>query len=1144
MLEYLPDEDEPQPGSVSHTTAAYISVGKMMTYEDLYSSHSQRVLEHTLSTTKFEHKAHAAAEMPPDATGLTRFGMLSIEKNPRGRTGRLQPQLQEGQRHRFKGPNHVAYLLMTREKPNFPETVEVLRLLRRDRRGNDLPSNDLPDSDTIAGRFERFSATSIGRWETVKKLLKLVRREDRDDSSLQEVGLNVELFEDVLHTVSIVYQGYMDDKFNTDDSWCEATVAHVHCVPELAGAEKVLGMPAKLKGEGFIWRDLKDADDDARISASKQKAQLQESKQMAQLQEQWEWRVRRRMSAQRADRGTGRLLSIVLEWGRRDMIETVLTHRQLTKQRSRAQVQDSFKRALQLSASGDLAPPLLELLLEHGASLALVDINWLFFGEIKGRTRRHPFIHYSVARLDTIDGFGLLRKHLWNSILMSGMISYEDEESNEDPEGNEAPVQGPGTISSLFGSVQGRSSKRMQPSAGDDVGIRKLELAATKELNDFVDAHLLAGFGAYRKLKRSQPFQLSRSERPRVAPSANSLSPKIDDTSFELLTWALACGAYELAFVIWCHSPCPLRAGLVAQEICYRLSRRFVGVEPLRFWRKRFVAANNAMLDYLVSDFELNQDVVRMLLTAEPGGADFQPCSVLGHDDATPLGLIDLAIVGRKKDFLAHRLCKQILDDAWRGRMAHSGSVCLAEAECGAVGSLSSLRLMLQLLLPLGWVKFEHNELHSPGLATASAGSAYLNESPREHMKDAAREGTVEDLSVPHRSSTRMLPPGRVECFLQMWHIPVVKFYAFFLANIAFSCFTFYVSFFADELFGPLRAVHYLWFGWMLTMVGQEVDQALTDMRGARSVLKIARAGLQRGFNGRLDTLILAMLLPISWLRLSLATCEWEECMLDPTHQVMRSLLATCWLLITLRPLEVLSVHPRIGKLIVIVYKMGQEFAVFLAPLLCMIVGFMLAFSVLVPNYRLYTDAAHPTATDFAPWLGGPYSIPLWGLFGYFEPELVEDSPYAVVGVPAMFMVLYELVAVVLMLNLLIALFNDVYVAYQIEWEGHAAIIFPTIINEYSRLYPIPAPFNVVGRSWDLLAHLLSGCSNQKAAKRRIQAAGTVSREEMHEAYRSKAKQIEEMELRAHRAYVEFVRTERDMEEATPSVGALAGAGV
>ena len=109
---------------------------------------------------------------------------------------------------------------------------------------------------------------------------------------------------------------------------------------------------------------------------------------------------------------------------------------------------------------------------------------------------------------------------------------------------------------------------------------------------------------------------------------------------------------------------------------------------------------------------------------------------------------------------------------------------------------------------------------------------------------------------------------------------------------------------------------------------------------------------------------------------------------------------------------------------------MMPSFAVWAVVMLCILLGFSFAFVVLTPS-------ANPID-----W-GGPFWVAWWALLGDFSPssfqEITTSAEHAVFAEVLLW--IYLVIALIVMVNLLIALFADDYAAMKDEWAYNQKLV-------------------------------------------------------------------------------------------------------
>lgn len=120
--------------------------------------------------------------------------------------------------------------------------------------------------------------------------------------------------------------------------------------------------------------------------------------------------------------------------------------------------------------------------------------------------------------------------------------------------------------------------------------------------------------------------------------------------TFDIVLWAVLCGAFKLAKTLWLRKDCesPLRLSLLVQHMCHRIrlkEKRRINelLETEGFFRSNAIQ----LLDNLP-----DQETARKLLLSTSS-----PKAALGARDRS-LCLLDLAIDLRNVQFISHRYCQ------------------------------------------------------------------------------------------------------------------------------------------------------------------------------------------------------------------------------------------------------------------------------------------------------------------------------------------------------------------------------------------------------------------------------------------------------------------------------------------------------
>ena len=203
----------------------------------------------------------------------------------------------------------------------------------------------------------------------------------------------------------------------------------------------------------------------------------------------------------------------------------------------------------------------------------------------------------------------------------------------------------------------------------------------------------------------------------------------------DLMCWAIICGSLDLAHIFLVRCRCPLRAALIGQSVCEKIrNSKYIRETELMEAETRFSRFSIGVLDMLK-----DQEAARKLLTAEVG--DF---ATLGADGEDKKSLLDLALDLGNKEFVSHRYCQAILDEAWCGRSPQGGLVRFSHTP-GMVWTYLQVFCFFLRLVPLA-----HNDLY---------------ESDEQQQSALGAEG--EAAASSHISELKQL--------VEIWKIPLMK---------------------------------------------------------------------------------------------------------------------------------------------------------------------------------------------------------------------------------------------------------------------------------------------------------------------------------------------------------------------------------
>ena len=901
----------------------------------------------------------------------------------------------------------------------------------------------------------------------------------------------------------------MDEPRNTDNAWFETTACHFHCSRELGALLPLKPAPASLTGEQkkvlgeyhspagsvkeagkewregvreklglnhIFWLNVEEAADDEDIYASHRD---------------WILVVRQRLKQMHEHPG---LLQSVAQWGRVDVLEDVLKDPKLLAQRLPMQVQMAFQGALQHAIEPNFDLGLIELLMETGAKAADVYMPALF--DLKGRDRFGLFTDIQQRRV-----------RRWKSRI--GLLRGRRPSSREGstPTAPTSPTKSSQTRLKLASSVQesGNASaglKRLrgtfrcasfgvsiQNSAGkqntDGAADAQLELRQRQEVRALSHKVLM---GDEDPLLATSPW---RSEHIRfmekfVKGFEDYAHKQHALHNVDLMFWAITAGALDLAELFWRRCRSPLRAALIAQDMLTQIRDRGQKFAALEESVALFSRHAVGVLEHLP-----DQETARRLLLSNVG--DF---ATLGSPSHLRESILGLAINLQNKDFVSQRYCQEILDEMWWGRSPRSGRVCLQKP------FPHWLAVYAQVMLPFVRIlHFVPNDL--------CFGYPWM---------------TVREQEMSKLGGKKIAKVKWWKAMLAIWYIPRMKRAVVSISMVLFTLL--FISVFLDRLCGPLTAERgvcfYLLVVWTFANVVQEGLQFKANQRAWKNsfynrlemwscLLLFVAFGLRwfltspeghAGYaaenfidfmnyqsGGRIQPQLHSTARAREenhryvWSSTSLGNAGFEgKCPWSIELECLRAVLGVVAPMLMLRFTEFLTMRADIGVLMVCTTRMlWTDLMPWLTfVMVAVMFGSSLSLSFLAPAYQLEAGNGPfkpfgglswgPTELDISP--GGPFWVSFWGLFGFYEPAEISTSTGASFFAPIVLGFYMMLVAVVF-INLLIAMFNQTYnETYDYadeEWKMKRV----DKVYSFMRLYPVPAPLNLIALVYDLIAHIV-----------------------------------------------------------------------
>ncbi|XP_026740417.1 transient receptor potential cation channel trpm isoform X2 [Trichoplusia ni] len=516
----------------------------------------------------------------------------------------------------------------------------------------------------------------------------------------------------------------------------------------------------------------------------------------------------------------------------------------------------------------------------------------------------------------------------------------------------------------------------------------------------------------------------------------------------ELLMWAVLTKRHQMALLMWTHGEEALAKSLVACKLYKAMAHEAAEddmetevYEELRHYGKEFENKALELLDYC---YRQDDDQAQQLLTCELQNWSGQTC-------------LSLAVAANHRALLAHPCSQIILADLWMGGLRTRKN--------------TNLKVILSLLCPLYILQLEFKSKEELQLMPQTEEEHLENESIEDDRStkdptDAEQaligsgaecetrvdqngkvgkigwEPSYRELPEPHSPEDKMMRPLRLKKKIyEFFTAPITKFWADSIAYILFLLmFTYTVLVKMDPTpsWPEIYSICYI-----LTFLCEKIREIITSEPVAiRHKFSVWAWNLWNTYDAGFIIFFLVGLT----LRLRAVSMD--------VGRVIYCVDIIYWYL---RILNILGVNKYLGPLVTMMGKMVKNMIYFVVLLLVVLMSFGVARQAI-----LYPD-------EEASWhlIREIFFQPYFMLYGeVFAPEIDPKcgknpgEPKCVTGrwITPVVMTIYLLVANILLINLLIAVFNNIF--NEVNEVSHQVWMFQrfTVVMEYERKPVLPPP--------------------------------------------------------------------------------------
>uniref|UniRef100_A0A8P4G7C0 Transient receptor potential cation channel, subfamily M, member 3 n=1 Tax=Dicentrarchus labrax TaxID=13489 RepID=A0A8P4G7C0_DICLA len=476
--------------------------------------------------------------------------------------------------------------------------------------------------------------------------------------------------------------------------------------------------------------------------------------------------------------------------------------------------------------------------------------------------------------------------------------------------------------------------------------------------------------------------------------------PEINHFPFpfhELMVWAVLMKRQKMALFFWQHGEEAMAKALVACKLCKAMAHEASEndmvddiSQELNHNSREFAQLAVELLD---QSYKQDEQMAMKLLTYE----------LKNWSNATCL---QLAVAAKHRDFIAHTCSQMLLTDMWMGRLRMRKN--------------SGLKVILGLLLPPSILSLEFKNKDEMSYMPQDQ-EAYLQEKEEEEPEKPVKEKEEEDMEFTVRSYCetkkdvdevqnrhRLIPLGRK--IYEFYNAPIVKFWFHTMAYVGYLMLFNYIVLVKMDLWPSPQ--EWIVIAYIFTNGIEKMREILMSEPG--KLLQKVKVWLQEYWN---ITDLMAILIFSVGMVLRL-----QEPPLMSYGRVIYCVNIIYWYI---RLLDIFGVNKYLGPYVMMIGKMMIDMMYFVIIMLVVLMSFGVARqAILHPN----EDPSWMLARNI-------FFMPYWMIYGeVFADQIDQDG--AVVALPPCktgawivpaIMACYLLVANILLVNLLIAVFNNTF---------------------------------------------------------------------------------------------------------------------
>uniref|UniRef100_A0A8C2IVP7 Transient receptor potential cation channel, subfamily M, member 3 n=1 Tax=Cyprinus carpio TaxID=7962 RepID=A0A8C2IVP7_CYPCA len=477
--------------------------------------------------------------------------------------------------------------------------------------------------------------------------------------------------------------------------------------------------------------------------------------------------------------------------------------------------------------------------------------------------------------------------------------------------------------------------------------------------------------------------------------------PEINHFPFpfhELMVWAVLMKRQKMALFFWQHGEEAMAKALVACKLCkamaHEASENDMVDDISQELNQNSREFGQLAVELLDQSYKQDEQMAMKLLTYE----------LKNWSNATCL---QLAVAAKHRDFIAHTCSQMLLTDMWMGRLRMRKN--------------SGLKVILGLLLPPSILSLEFKNKDEMSYMPQDQ-DTYLQEKDVDEPEKQAKEKEEDDMEFTVRSYCetqynsveevqtrhRLIPVGRK--IYEFYNAPIVKFWFHTLAYVGYLMLFNYIVLVKMDLWPSPQ--EWIVIAYIFTNGIEKMREILMSEPG--KLLQKVKVWLQEYWN---ITDLMAILIFSIGMVLRL-----QDPPLMSYGRVIYCVNIIYWYI---RLLDIFGVNKYLGPYVMMIGKMMIDMMYFVIIMLVVLMSFGVARqAILNPN----EDPSWMLARNI-------FFMPYWMIYGEVFADQIDRKADLLLTftlgtgawiVPAI-MACYLLVANILLVNLLIAVFNNTF---------------------------------------------------------------------------------------------------------------------